>query len=210
MSELIARLRTAATTCGPELSALLLEAVNRIDQLAADSPLVLQHIRRFHDSALTRLGVARCQPSACLEADRDRGILLVLAEKLAEVLKSDRAALDSLRAERDALQEAHDRLCAELAEAKAQIAKLHHQHTQALALLTEHHADRIHDLGLADAVTRKEFDECHAALRDTEKERDELRERIDWLRREVAGLINVDLKKREQMLELSSGPAVRS
>ena len=118
--------------------------------------------------------------------------------------------LDSLRTERDALQKTHDRLCAELAEAKAQITKLHHQHTKALALLTEHHADRIRDLGLADAVTRKEFDECHAALRDTEKERDELRERIDWLRREVAGLINVDLKKREQMLELSSGPAVRS
>ena len=81
---------------------------------------------------------------------------------------------DSSRTERDALQEAHDRLCAELAEAKAKIAKLHHQHTQALALLTEHHADRIRDLGLADAVTRKEFDECHAALRDTEKERDEV------------------------------------
>lgn len=85
---------------------------------------------------------------------------------------------DSSRTERDALQEAHDRLCAELAEAKAKIAKLHHQHTQALALLTEHHAERIRDLGVADAVTRKEFDECHAALRDTEKERDELRVRL--------------------------------
>lgn len=96
--------------------------------------------------------------------------------------------LDSLRTERDALQEAHDRLCAELAEAKAQITKLHHQHTKALALLTEHHADRIRDLGLADAVTRKEFDELERERDRAEHEREQASFRITELEHETEHL----------------------